>query len=71
MYLLFSSQTGYNPNECTNEIKNGIHFSYENGKCQLIDSVDSAIYYINYDKLDNSVQPMALLLIFGLVIIFL
>ena len=71
MYLLFSSQSGYNPNECTDEIKNGIHFSYENGKCQLIDSIDSAIYYINYDKFDNSIQPMALLLIFGLVMLFL
>lgn len=58
---------GYDATKCTEEMKKDNHCQiFKTNKCE-----DYSQWFINYDKLDNGIHPMTLLLVFGVLMLFL
>lgn len=58
---------GYDATKCTEEMKKDNH-------CQILKTntcEDYSQWFINYDKLDNGIHPMTLLVVFGVLMLFL
>ena len=69
---IWATDPNYDAEKCTDKILEDKYCStVENGKCRNLGSTNSAKYFVNYEKFDNGIDPLRLVLFFGILMLFL